>query len=228
MTDAVLEARALVAGYERQPVVRDLDLTVGHGEIVALLGPNGAGKTTTLLTLAGQLTPIAGQTLLLGKHCTRPLHRRSRQGLALITEERSVFAGMTVADNLRVGGGSVDAALEIFPELSDHVHRRAGLLSGGQQQMLTLARALARKPTVLLADELSLGLAPVVVERLLARVAQSAAEGVAVLLVEQHVSAVLDIAHRGYVLVNGRVTMSGSSAELASGGRLERAYLAST
>lgn len=227
MTDPVLEARGLVAGYDRQPVVKDLDLTVASGEVVALLGPNGAGKTTTLLTLAGELVPIAGETLLLGEKATGALHQRSRRGLALITEERSVFMTMTVADNLRLGGGSIDGALEIFPELADHVHRQAGLLSGGQQQMLTLARALSRRPKILIADELSLGLAPVIVERLLARVAQAAVEGVAVLLVEQHVSAVLDVADRGYVLVNGRVQMAGSSADLTRDGGLEKAYLAS-
>ncbi|WP_018636312.1 ABC transporter ATP-binding protein [Parafrankia elaeagni] len=224
---AAIEAVELCAGYDRQPVVKDLNLSVAPGEIVALLGPNGAGKTTTLLTLAGELPSIGGQTRLFGERASGPLHRRARRGLALITEERSVFMGMSVRDNLRIGGGSVEGALEIFPELTDHLGRKAGLLSGGQQQMLTLGRALSRRPRVLLADELSLGLAPVIVDRLLDQVSGAAKDGLAVLLVEQHVSAVLGVADRGYVLVHGRVQLEGTSAELSADGRLEQAYLAS-
>jgi branched-chain amino acid transport system ATP-binding protein len=229
MSAAALEARGLSAGYDGQPVVRDLDLVVHEGEIVTLLGPNGAGKTTTLLTLAGELTPVAGTTLVFGTATRKPLYRRARQGLSLITEERSVLMGMSVADNLRLGRGSVDRAVEIFPELHEHLARKAGLLSGGQQQMLTLARALARGPRILLADELSLGLAPLVVERLLARVRTAAKEeGVAVLLVEQHVAMALELADRAYVLGHGRVELEGAASEVRNRTHeLERAYLAS-
>jgi branched-chain amino acid transport system ATP-binding protein len=224
----VLEARSLSAGYDGQPVVRDLDLLVHEGEIVAVLGPNGAGKTTTLLTLAGELSPVSGETLMFGVPTRRPLYRRARQGLSLITEDRSVLMGMSVADNLRLGHGSVDRALEVFPELREHLHRRAGLLSGGQQQMLTLARALARAPRILLADELSLGLAPLMVERLLDRVRVAAKErGVGVLLVEQHVSKALDLADRAYVLGHGRLALEGPASEVRGRSHeLERAYLA--
>jgi branched-chain amino acid transport system ATP-binding protein len=228
MGTAMLEARGLSAGYGGQPVVRDLDLVVNEGEIVALLGPNGAGKTTTLLTLAGELPRVGGETLVFGTATRKPLYRRARQGMALITEERSVLMRMSVADNLRLGGGSVDGALEFFPELRDHVRRSAGLLSGGQQQMLTLARALARRPRILLADELSLGLAPLIVQRLLECVRVAAKEeGVAVLLVEQHVSKALDLADRAYVLGNGRIRLHGTAAEVRARAReLEQAYLA--
>jgi branched-chain amino acid transport system ATP-binding protein len=224
----VLEARGLSAGYGGQPVVRDLDLLLREGEIVALLGPNGAGKTTTLLTLAGELTRVGGETLVFGAPTRKPLYRRARQGLALITEERSVLMRMSVTDNLKLGGGSVERALNVFPELRDHLRRSAGLLSGGQQQMLTLARALAREPRVLLADELSLGLAPLMVERLLERVRVAAKEqGVAVLLVEQHVSKALDLADRAYVLGHGRIRLQGTAAEVrARATELEQASLA--
>lgn len=211
-----LEAVGVDAGYAGVPIVRDLHLAVEPGEVHLLLGPNGAGKTTTLLTLAGELRAIRGAVRVAGRETTAPLHRRARQGMALITEERSVFMGQTVKDNLRAGGASIGDVLELFPELGPHLARRAGLLSGGQQQMLTLARALARRPRVLLADELSLGLAPLVVDRLLVAVRAAADRGVAVLLVEQHVDKALSVVDRVSVLVRGRVVLSGSADELRS------------
>jgi ABC-type branched-subunit amino acid transport system ATPase component len=211
---ALVEARGLCAGYQGVPVVRDLDLTVGPGEVVALLGPNGAGKTTTLLTLAGELRPVSGELLVDGTASRAPLHRRAAAGLALVPEERSVFMHHTAADNLRVGRCDVAAALRLFPELRAKLSTRAGLMSGGEQQMLTLARALARSPRLLLADELSLGLAPLVVTRLLRAVREAADAGVGVLLVEQHVTKVLDMADRVYVLRRGQVELSGTAADL--------------
>jgi branched-chain amino acid transport system ATP-binding protein len=212
-----IEARALSAGYGSQPVIHDVDLVVQPGEVVALLGPNGAGKTTTLLTLAGELPPLAGEVRLGGTVTREPLHRRARRGLTFVTEERSIFMGMSTRDNLRVGGVELDAALDLFPELAQRLTVRGGLLSGGEQQMLTLARALARRPRVLLADELSMGLAPLIVRRLLEAVRRAAeAQGTAVLLVEQHVRKALQYADRGYVMRRGRVEIEGTAADLAS------------
>ena len=210
----LLEARGLSAGYGSLAAVREVDLSVGAGEVVALLGPNGAGKTTTLRTLAGALSPLAGQVLWKGEPTRAPMHRRARAGLAYVPEERSVFMGLTAAENLRVGDGPASKALELFPELELHLKRRAGLLSGGQQQILTLARALATDPQVLLADELSLGLAPMVVTRLLQAVRAAAQRGVGVLLVEQHARQALSVADRVYVLQRGRVALQGTAAEI--------------
>ncbi len=222
----LLAARGLSGGYAGLAAVRDLDLEVHPGELVALIGPNGAGKTTTLMTLAGALPPIAGTVIWNGAPTRAPLFRRSRDGLGLIPETRSVIMGLSAMDNLRLGGGSPERALELFPELEPHLRRKAGLLSGGQQQILTLARALSRRPKCLLADELSLGLAPLVVDRLLAAVRRAVDDGVGVVIVEQHASKALEIADRAYVLGRGRVQLEGRAAELASRvHELEQTYL---
>ena len=223
----LIETRKLSAGYGGVPAVRDLDISVAPGEIVALLGPNGAGKTTTLLTLAGELGPISGEVLFEGTPTKAPLHQRAKRGVALVTEERSVFMGLTTAANLRLGRGDPAKALELFPELDKLMRRRAGLLSGGEQQILTLARALAAEPKLLLADELSLGLAPLVVQRLLRAVRQAADRGLGVLLVEQHALQALKLANRAYVLRRGRVVLEGPAAELLDRfGEIEQSYLA--
>jgi branched-chain amino acid transport system ATP-binding protein len=222
--DVLLAARGLAAGYHKHPVVEGIDLEVRAGEVVALLGPNGAGKTTTLLALSGELTPLAGEVYFRGERTTLPLHRRARNGLAFVTEERSVFPQLTAAENLKIGRGDDEIALDLFPELKPLLNRRGGLLSGGEQQMLTLARALSRKPVLLLADELSLGLAPLVVARLLKAVRLAADErGVGVLLVEQHVKQALKVADRVLVMRGGRIVLSGNASEVE--GRLEEAYL---
>jgi branched-chain amino acid transport system ATP-binding protein len=212
-----LEARGIAAGYGPQPVIHDVDISVRRGEVVALLGANGAGKTTTLLTLAGELPPLRGEVAINGTVTKAPLYKRARNGLTFVTEEKSVFMGLSTRDNLRVAGVDLDEALTLFPELERRLSVRGGLLSGGEQQMLTLARALARKPRVLLADELSMGLAPLVVKRLLEAVRAAADQrGAAVLLVEQHARKALRYADRAYVMRRGRIELSGTATELRS------------
>ncbi|WP_435769059.1 ABC transporter ATP-binding protein [Nocardioides sp. SYSU DS0651] len=215
-TNLAVEARGLTAGYGSTPAVHDLDLDVAAGEIAVLLGANGAGKTTTLLALAGELRPMRGNVNVL--ECTRRsrLDRRARSGMGYLTEGRCVFMGLTGWENLKLGRGKPSRALELFPELEPHLGKRAGLLSGGQQQMLALGRILATEPRLVLADELSLGLAPLVVQRLLDALRAAADRGAAVVLVEQHIRHALTIADKGYVLRRGRVALTGTGAELAA------------
>ncbi|WP_051246353.1 ABC transporter ATP-binding protein [Nocardioides halotolerans] len=214
--ETVVEARGLTAGYAGTPAIHGIDLEVRAGEVVALLGANGAGKTTTLLALAGEVAPLAGTITFHGDSRRRRLHQRARQGLGFLTEERCVFMQLTGWQNLKLGRGRPEHALELFPELEEHLGKPVGLMSGGQQQMLALGRVLASEPRVLLADELSLGLAPMVVERLLTAVRAAADKGVAVILVEQHVRQALGIADRVHVLRRGRIVMSGAADDLRS------------
>ena len=224
---ATLAAEKLLAGYGKVPVVRELDIEIGKGELVALLGRNGSGKTTTLLTLAGVLAPLGGRIIVDGQETKLPLYRRAQAGLSLVMDDKSIFPALTVRENLRLGRSTVDDVVELFPELVPLLDKAAGLLSGGEQQMLSVGRALACHPEVFLGDELSLGLAPLVVKRLLAAVRKAADEGTAVLLVEQHARLVLPIADRAYVLQNGRVVLSGTGKELRERIReVESAYLA--
>jgi len=179
------------------------------------LGPNGAGKSTSLLTLAGALPALGGAVWWQGRPTVAPLHRRARAGLALVPETRSVFLELTTAENLRCGRVDIERALAVFPELRARLGVVAGLLSGGEQQMLTLARALARSPQVLLVDELSLGLAPQIVARLMGALRRAAdVEGVGILLVEQQIGRALAVADRAYVMRRGRVDIQGEAEQL--------------
>jgi len=229
----LIEAKSLTCGYGKVPVVRNLNLTVGEGEVVCLLGANGAGKTTTLLTIAGALPVLGGEVEVLGATVAkaRP-HEVARRGLAIVPEGRGLFYKLTVADNLRLrrhrqSTVDLESVLGYFPALKTMLPRRAGLLSGGEQQMLALAGALIADPKVVMLDEMSLGLAPIIVEQLLPTVRQIADErGMAVLLVEQHVLAALNVADRGYVLAHGEVVAEGNSAELRKDAELlEASYL---
>ena len=222
MPDAapLLELEGLDAGYRGVPVVRGLDLHVAPGEVVALLGPNGAGKTTTLSTIAGLLAPVGGAVRLSGQEVGgRPAHRLARDGVSLVPEGRSLFFGLTVAEHLKLArtkGSLADKELlELLPELEKCLGRKAGVLSGGEQQMLAVGRALVSRPKLLLVDEMSLGLAPVIVERLLPILRRVAVElGAGVLFVEQHVALALRLADRAYVLSHGRLALEGPAADL--------------
>ena len=235
MSEPLLDVRGLVAGRAGVPAVRGMDLQVRPGEVVALLGPNGAGKTTTLLTVAGLLDPLAGRVEVLGREVTRGgmlvASRLARRGLALVPDDRSLFTSLTVGENLRValgrGRGGFGDVLQFFPALAPMLGRKASLLSGGEQQMLAIARALVRRPRLLLIDELSLGLAPIVVDGLMPVLRQVAtATGCGVLLVEQHVDLALDVADRACVLSHGEPVLSGDAATLRRDrARLEEAYL---
>lgn len=212
--DVRLAARSLAAGYGKVPVVHGLDLEVRSGEVVALVGPNGAGKTTALLALAGALPSMRGTVEFRGVPTRAPLHARARDGLGFVPEQRAIFRRLTVADNLRLGPGPIETALEIAPELAPLMSRRAGLLSGGEQQILILARILAGRPYVVIADEVSLGLAPLVVRRMLGLLRAAADSGAGVLIVEQRLQNVLAIADRLYVMRRGEIDMSGTAAEM--------------
>jgi len=227
-----LSCRGLRAGYGKVTVIRSFDLDADAGSVVAVLGPNGAGKTTLLLTIAGLLTRLGGEVCIGG----RPLASgraalANRVGIVLVPDERALFTTLTVGENVaaaaRKGGATRHDVLDVFPALTSRWNVRAGALSGGEQQMLALARAMVQRPHVLLIDEMSMGLAPVIVERLLPVVRQLAdTTGAVVLVVEQHVRLALEHADDAVVLVHGETVLRGPAQELAEDlSRLEAAYL---
>ena len=207
----VLALREFTAGYAELAAIRDVSLSVRAGEVVALFGPNSAGKSTTLRAAVGGIPPMSGQMEWSGNPPRGwPLHRLFREGLAYVPEDRSVTATLSVEDNLRLGRGGLDKAVAHFPELKPLLSRRTGLLSGGAQKILVLARAVASNRKAIFADEISLGLAPLIVERLLDAVRQTATtDGIAVLLVEQQVRRGTAVADRCYLLNSGRIRPEG-------------------
>jgi branched-chain amino acid transport system ATP-binding protein len=232
VSDVLLEAKQLDAGYQGVAVVRDLSLTVHAGEVVALLGPNGAGKTTTLLTASALIPVVGGDLEIFGRSVRkRRPYELAREGLGHVTEDRALFFELTVRENLRLGTHGkkedLEMVLEFFPRLKDLMNRTAGLLSGGEQQMLALGRAVASHPKLLLLDEMSLGLAPVIVERLLPIVRDVAVStGSGVLLVEQHVELALEVADRAYVLAHGDLVLEDKAESLRGNhALLEASYM---
>jgi branched-chain amino acid transport system ATP-binding protein len=233
-----LEVRTLDAGYGRSPAIADVSVTVPPGEIVSLIGSNGAGKTTLMKTVAGTLRPWQGQIIFDGRDITRiPAHRRIKLGMALVPEGRHVFSTMTVLENLRLGYYSsglstkerrqqTDLAFDLFPRLGERSRQPAGTLSGGEQQMLAIARGMVSQPRLLLLDEPSLGLAPKIVAQILQTVVDlNQSQGLSILLVEQNARLALRVAHRAYVLESGHVVLQGTGAELLKDDRVQQAYL---
>ena len=211
---AVLSTSALNVGYGKATAVTNVDIEVHEGRIASLIGPNGAGKTTLLLALAGVLAPQNGEVSWLGKPTQAALHVRAKEGLRFVSEERAVFSTLSAEDNLTVGRVTREAVLEFFPELESHLKVRVGLLSGGQQQMLGIGVALARHPKVLLVDELSLGLAPQIVERLIEALRDAASRGCGVLVVEQQIERALRASDYTYVMRRGEIVLEGDSSDL--------------
>jgi len=235
----LLEVAGLAVSYGTIPAVRAVDIDVGAGEAVALLGRNGAGKTSTLRAVAGLVPARAGHIRLEGRDVSLlPAERRARLGIALAPEGRAVFPGLSVRDNLAMGAYSrrlgraalareIERVADRFPRLADRSDQAAGSLSGGEQQMLAIARGLMSAPRLLLIDEPSLGLAPLVVEQVYELLAQLRTEGLTIVVVEQYVDVALEFADRAYVLEKGRVALAGRAAELAAAPELVETYLAS-
>jgi branched-chain amino acid transport system ATP-binding protein len=235
MTMLVVES--LSAGYGKIEVLHGVALTVEPGQIVTLIGANGAGKSTTLRAIAGQMVPRTGTIMFRGRDITRlPSHERAVLGIALVPEGRRVFPFLTARENLELGGFKnrrdaakvrrmIDGIFDMFPRLRDRADQNAGTLSGGEQQMLALGRAMMSEPTLLCLDEPSLGLAPLVVRDIFRTIRSINATGTSVLLVEQNARYAFDTASRGYVLQTGSITVSGACTELARDARVREAYL---
>jgi len=233
----LLETQALELAYGQVPACREISISVNEGEIVTLIGANGAGKTTTLRAIAGALRPRSGTIRFAGKDITAlPSYERTNLGIALVPEGRRVFPFLTVRENLELGGfkfrkdntrvqARMEQMFDTFPRLRDRAGQNASTLSGGEQQMLALARAMMSEPGLLCLDEPSLGLAPLIVRDIFQTIASINASGTAVLLVEQNARYALQIATRGYVLQTGSITTSGPCNELRNDIRVQEAYL---
>jgi branched-chain amino acid transport system ATP-binding protein len=232
----VLELRAVRAGYGTFQALFDVSLDVRQGEAVAVIGPNGAGKTTLMRVVSGMIRPTSGTILMEGVDLvTTPAHRIVERGMAHVPESRRLFAAMTVEENLKMGGfiaaarpkyrQRLDFVYDLFPRLRERRHQRAGSMSGGEQQMCAIGRALMSEPRLLLLDEPSAGLAPVVVEMVFDLVKRIRAGGVTVLIVEQNVQQVLRVVDRAYLLKTGSIRASGTAAELLASDTIREAYL---
>lgn len=232
----LLEARELKVAYGGIQAVKGVDLHIAPGELIALIGSNGAGKTTTLKTLAGLHHPTSGQIHYNGNNLKDvAAHQRAAMGIALVPEGRGVFARMTVTENLQMGAYSrrdkheiaadLTRMYELFPRLAERKDQLAGTLSGGEQQMVAMARALMSRPRLLMLDEPSMGLAPLMVQKIFKTIRDIAAQGMSILLVEQNARLALQVAQRGYVMESGMITLSGAASELLGNDAVQRAYL---
>jgi len=236
MSAALLSVRGVTAFYGRVQALKGVDLEVNAGEIVALIGANGAGKSTLMMTVCGNPQAHDGSIVFAGEDITRlPTHEIARRKLAQAPEGRRIFPRMTVLENLQMGAtvaapaefaADLTRVVALFPRLQQRLHQRGGTLSGGEQQMLAIARALMSRPRLLLLDEPSLGLAPLIVRQIFDAIKKlNAEDGLTVFLVEQNAYHALKLAHRGYVMVNGVITLTGSGAELLDRPEVKSAYL---
>jgi branched-chain amino acid transport system ATP-binding protein len=232
----LLEVENLKVSYGGIQALKGISLDVAAGELVALIGSNGAGKTTTLKTLAGLLHPLSGNVHYQGKSLLNtPAHQRVAEGMALVPEGRGIFARLTVEENLLMGAYvrndqaeiaiDLDRQYALFPRLAERRTQIAGTLSGGEQQMVAMARALMSRPRLLMLDEPSMGLAPLMVEKIFETIRNISAQGTTILLVEQNAKLALESAQRGYVLESGTITLSGAANELLGSDAVQRAYL---
>jgi len=227
----LLEVQKLEVHYGGIRAVSGVDLAIGEGELVCLIGANGAGKSSTLKAICGLVSTKSGAVRYRGEDISRArVHELPRKGLVMVPEGRGIFAQLTVEENLAMGayahgGGDPAAQYERFPRLAERRRQVAGTLSGGEQQMLALARALMTQPTLLLLDEPSMGLAPMMVTRIFELVRDIAAQGVTIFLVEQNARRALEISSRGYVMESGTIALAGPSAELLDNPRVREAYL---
>ena len=236
MTDDLLQVSALAAGYGEVQVLWGISLATARGRLTTIVGANGAGKTTTLRAVLGSIAPWGGSVVFAGEDVTRlPAHAKAARGLVLVPEGRQLFSAMTVEENLELGAYSKRAAkgyarrfdqvLSLFPRLAERRRQRAGTLSGGEQQMLAIGRGLMSDPQILIIDELSLGLAPVVVQQLFGTLRTLKEEGLTILLVEQNVHLAFAVSDHAYVVAEGRVFTEGPPAVLAALPEIRRAYL---
>ncbi|MBU6242498.1 MAG: ABC transporter ATP-binding protein [Acidobacteria bacterium] len=227
----MLEVRNLSAGYGRTQVLWDIDLAVGENEIVALVGPNGSGKTTLLRAITGMVGVRAGTVIFQGENIAgKSIEEIVKRGIAHVPEGRRLFPGLTVRENLKLGAwrtkeSSVDHVVDLFPRLGERLNQVAGSMSGGEQQMCAIARGLMSKPSLIVIDELSLGLAPVVVDEIIQRLPSIAQSGTSILMVDQDVDAALTISRSAYVLEAGHLVLSGKSSDLLADPRVQESYL---
>lgn len=231
----LLELSNIKAGYGKMEVLQGISLEIQKGEIIALVGANGVGKTTSLRTILGQLTPLSGSILFQGHDLTNNTpHQIIALGISYSPEGRDIFGNLTVEENLRAGGylvekGKIKERLEqvyeLFPRLKDRRHQNGASLSGGEQQMLAIGRALMVEPALVLLDEPSLGLAPIIAHRIFEKLQQINQNGTSILLVEQNVSLALQISHRGYVMEKGMIVIAGESTTLQENEHVKKAYL---
>jgi len=232
----LLEVNKLNAGYGYLQILRDVSLQVDTGEYVCLVGPNGAGKTTTLKTIAGLLTPMSGEIRFKGEAITGlPGNKVTRKGISLVSEAMNLFVNMTVAENLAMGAYTIrdkkfeksrlEFVYDLFPRLAERRNQLAGTMSGGERKMLAIGRGLMPDPTLLLVDEPSFGLAPLLTESVFQSLDILVKQGLTIMLVEQNVTKTLSVTDRGYVLENGRVELSGKSKDLANNAHVRKVFL---